>query len=169
VAWSAEAVAETAPVRGAVCAVCLGHPTEGHALQLGWRSRSSRMAPMTRGGRCTAASRVAKWSGDDAVRQPEPDDRRAAAEGADLRRRWRVACLAVIGCALAGGAEDCDRPRQNRLPSSGGFLAVLRLIIRLARPGHNPQADDARGATGRRRRLGAIAIEGTEGIASVVR
>jgi len=35
VAWAAEAVAETAPVGGAICAVHLGHPTGGHALQPG--------------------------------------------------------------------------------------------------------------------------------------
>ena len=39
-----------------------------------------------------------------------------------LRRKGRTfadaggACRAVIGCALAGGAGDCDRPRQDRLP-----------------------------------------------------
>ncbi len=47
-----------------------------------------------------------------------------------LRRKGRTfadaggACRAVIGCALAGGgAGDCDRPRQDRLP---GFRRCFR-------------------------------------------
>ena len=57
-----------------------------------------------------------------------------------LRRKGRTfadaggACRAVIGCALAGGAGGL-RPGASG-PTAGaqeGFLAVLRLIIRLAR------------------------------------
>jgi hypothetical protein len=101
----------------------------------GWHSRSPPLAPMTRAGRSTAASLgVPKWSGGyDAVRQPEPQDRRAAPQGADLRRPG--ACRAMIGCALAGGAGGGLRPAASG-PAAGaqaGFLAVLRLIIRRAR------------------------------------
>ena len=69
----------------------------------------------------------------DAVRQPEPQDRRAAPEGADLRRRWR--------CLSRGDRVRVGRRRWGLRPAASGpaagaqtvFPAVLRLIIRRAR------------------------------------
>ena len=69
----------------------------------------------------------------DAARQPEPQDRRAAPEGADLRRRRR--CLSRGDRVRVGRRRWGLRPAASG-PAAGaqaGFLAVLRLIIRLAR------------------------------------
>ena len=89
---------------------------------------------MTRAGQRPAVSRGAKWSGGMTLF----GDRNPTI--VVLRRKERTfadaggACRAVIGCALAGGAGDCDRPRQDQLPGAQArFLAVLRLIIHLAR------------------------------------
>jgi hypothetical protein len=81
-----------------------------------------------------------------------------------LRRKGRTfadvggVCRAVIRCAAAGGAGRMQPAASG--PAAGaqaGFLAVLRLIIGLARQGHNPQVDDPRGTTDRRRRPGQCA------------
>jgi hypothetical protein len=96
VAWSAEAVAETAPFGGAVCAVHLGHPTEGHALEKigkGTILRSSDIAtvavatPCLRRFAVTRPGRVLLYPAEDAlhidrrrrhaVRTRHPGDHRA--------------------------------------------------------------------------------------------
>ena len=97
-------------------------------------TRAAPMSPVTRAGQRPAASRGAKWSGG--MRLFGDRNPRIVV----LRREGRTfadaggACRAVIRCALAGGAGNCDRPRQDRLPGlRRGFLALLRLIIRRAR------------------------------------
>jgi hypothetical protein len=81
----------------------------------GWRSRSPQSAPMTRAGHRTAASRGPSGPG----RMMLLDSRRAAPEGADLRRRWmRLLC----GDRMPIGRRpwDCDRRLRAGRRGSGG-------------------------------------------------
>jgi hypothetical protein len=71
--------------------------------------------------------------GHDAARQPESQDRRAAPEGADFRRRWR--CLSFGDRVRVGWQRWGLRPAASA-PAAGvqvGFLTVLRPIIPEAR------------------------------------
>jgi hypothetical protein len=99
----------------------------------GWRSRSPPLAPMTRAGRRTVASRGAKW-----VRRMSLFDNRGPRivvlrRMADLRRRWRYSSR---GDRVRVGRRRWGLRPAASGPAAGpqaGFLAVLRLIIRLAR------------------------------------
>jgi hypothetical protein len=103
------------------------------------------LAPMTRVGQRTAASRGAKWSGYDAVRQTEPQDHRAAPEGRAFanagvlprgdrvrvgRRRWGIATGRVrTGCRCSGGVYGCVRDHPPGTPAR-----ILRSMTRTRPP-----------------------------------
>ena len=125
----------------------------------GWRSRSPPLAPMKRAGQHQG---VASGQGHDAVRQPEPQDRRVPPEGANLRRRW--------GCLSRGDPVRLGRRRwgiaTGRVRTdrwgSGGVSGDASTDHPFGTPGHNPRADDRRGTTDcRLRRVMPLPASGT--------
>jgi hypothetical protein len=111
----------------------------------GWRSRSRRWRPWPALASAPPHHGVAKWSGVDAVRQPAPQDRRGAPEGADLRRRW--------GCLSRGDRGRIGRRRwgiatgrvRTDCRGSGGVSGGALTNHPFGTPAHNPRADDPRG------------------------
>jgi hypothetical protein len=105
VAWAAEAVAETAPVGGAICAVHLGHPTGGHALR--HASPKHLIAPGSPAGTVVQALRhVGPARAADvaqiAVYRLSASDKTTLATTAVLTPAWMRPTLVSIASALTG-------------------------------------------------------------------